>query len=310
MRFLMVDKICALEKGRCARGIKNISWNDYFLEEIFPGVPAYSPVVAVEAVAQLVSWIIVEARDFTVKPVIALTDSYRCSGRIIPGDQLELEGEIESLGDDSALAHGTIYINGSPVIELRHAVCYLYPLHELDPPEMMRRQFENLYDEGYPLPRDSSYGRQMIPRESIPVAKKLWIDRVLESGPDTMRGVKNVTATAGYFNDHFSLKPVFPGALMFESMVSLGRMLAEQCLESRGLGNKKPVLSHCSKIKFRKFVHPGDRFVVEASVSQLDQGKSSLKVRATVLDKTAATAVINFLHFNKQEYIETFTRCT
>ena len=153
-------------------GIKNISWDNDFLEETFPGITIFSPVIAVEAAAQLVSWIVVEAKEFTVKPVIIMADAYHCSCHILPGDQLELHGEIESFSEESALAHGSISINGKNVIEIQHAVCYFYPLDELNPPEQARQQFKNLYVEGSLPPQPSTSQQTFHMREHIPVKKR------------------------------------------------------------------------------------------------------------------------------------------
>ena len=303
MRFLMVDRICDLESGKRARGIKNISWGDDFLEEIFPDIPVFSPIIATEAAAQLVSWIIIEASDFTVKPVITVVDSYVCNEHFMPGDQLELEGEIESFSEKSALAHSRILLSGKPVIEIKHAVCYLYQLSELDPPERARIQFENLYAEGYPLPCKSFLPRSRLMREKIPINKKRWVDRILDcEEPERILGIKNVTATEDYFNDHFPLKPILPGVMILESLIGLSGILVERLLAERGFADRKPVLKHSKKIKFRKFVQPGDQLLIDAKLTDFTPWKSSVKAKSTVNEKTAATISIEFEHLDLEEY--------
>ncbi len=96
--------------GQAPAASKTFPGIDEFLDEYVPGVPVFSPVLLTESVAQLISWAIIEAKDFTVKPVITILDSYVCTGHPRPGDQLELAGAIESLSPESALAHGTILL--------------------------------------------------------------------------------------------------------------------------------------------------------------------------------------------------------
>jgi len=303
MRFLMVDRICELERGKRARGIKNISWDDDFLEEIFPDIPVFSPIIATEAAAQLVSWIIIEAKDFTVKPVITVVDSYICNGHIMPGDQLELEGEIESLSEESALAHSRILLNGKPVIELKHAVCYLYPLSELDTPEKTRIQFKNLYTKGYPLPHKTPLPQSRLMREKIPINKRRWVDRIIDyEEHERIMGIKNVTATEDYFNDHFPLKPILPGVMILESLIGLSGILVERLLADQGFTDRKPLLKHSKKIKFRRFVQPGDQLVIDAKLIDFTPKISSIKAKATVNEKTAATISIEFEHLDREEY--------
>ena len=302
MRFLMVDKICQLDRGKSVKGIKNISWDDFFLEETFPNIPVYSPVIIAEAAAQLVSWAIIEARDYTVKPVITMVDTYTCDTLILPGDQLQLEGEIESFSKESALCNGRVRVNGKIAVELNHAVCYLYPLNELDPVERVKTQFKNLYNEGHPLP-ETSEKRDLIFREEIEIHKRKALDRfITHEDPDKLTGVKNITSTEDYFNDHFSLRPILPGVLTIEALVETAKKLAEKKLFEQGITELKPVLKDCSKIKMRKFIEPGDQFITEAKNTDFTPEKSQFKTQGTVNNKRVATISIELEHLSEEDY--------
>ena len=302
----MVDRICELKQGSHIRGIKNVSWDDDFLEENFSGIPVFSPVIAAEAVAQLLSWLIIASTDFTVKPVITMLDRFAAGRPIMVGDQLRLEGEIESLSPDSALTHGRILVNGAPAVELTHAVCYFYPLHELDPPEQVRNQFRNLYAEGLPGPCGAV--RPVIMREKIAVRNGRWLDSVIPGDtPERLQGIKNVTATDDVFRDHFPLKPVLPGVFTIEIMVNLATRLAAQKLAMQGTEGKRPVVHSLQKIKFRKFILPGDQLQVDAAVVDFAPEKSSLRATVTCGRKTAASVTVECLHLDRQAYAQ---RCS
>ncbi len=301
----MVDRIYDLQKGKSARGIKNISCDDGFMEEILPGVPVFSPVIAAEAAAQLVSWIIIEARNFTVKPVITMVDRYVCSGKIMPGDRLELSGEIESFSPDSVLAHGKVSVNGRVIVELDHAVCFLYPLNDLEPPERARIQFKNLHDETYTLPDDPTVGCSPVAalQQRSSGSKRGILDVVLPSkDKDVLKAIKNITSTMDFFNDHFPLKPVLPGVVMIESMVSLARQLLDRQMPA----GRTPVLKQVNKIKFRKFVIPGDQLLIEAKLKSFSDLRSSLSVKVTTGGRAAATAVLDFEHLHESGLREKF----
>jgi 3-hydroxyacyl-[acyl-carrier-protein] dehydratase len=307
MRFLMIDTICSLQPGTSACGIKNISWDDDFLLEVFPGAPVFSSVIAAEAAAQLVSWIIVQARDFTVKPVITIVDSYACTGHIRPGDRLEVTGAIEQLSQESALAHGEVFLNGKTIIALNHAVAYLYPLHELDAPERARHQFALLHKEGYPLPRVPG---SAATREQIPLRPRQWIDRIIATGaPDRLGGLKNITATEDFFNDHFPRKPILPGVMILESLASLGAELTRRALAARGIVDRQPVLKMCTKVKFRTFIQPGDQMVMQASLLDLSGEESRISLEATVNGKPAAMLRATFDVLDRDGYMKKYLPC-
>ncbi|MCX8043166.1 MAG: hypothetical protein N3B18_03460 [Desulfobacterota bacterium] len=306
MRFLMIDRICELEPGVHARGIKNISWDCEFLEEFFPGIPVFSPVIAAEAAAQLVSWAIITARDFTVKPVITIVDSYRCSGHFHPGDQIEVCGTIERMADESGLAHGTLQVRGRTVLEIRHAVCYLYPLVELDPPDRARQQFNNLYLPGAPLPDPTQCGTFVPAREQVPLPQQRWIDRIVASSDRSIVGIKNFTATADYFNDHFPNKPVVPGVIIIQSMISLAKHLADHILASVAGSEKRVVLMQSEKIKFRTFIRPGDQLLIQADLKAWGDSTSSFVVSGTINGKNVASLRLFFDHVTRDEYIQRY----
>jgi 3-hydroxyacyl-[acyl-carrier-protein] dehydratase len=307
MRFLMVDRICELEHAISARGIKNISWDDGFLDAYVPGVPVFSPVLLAESVAQLISWTIIEAKDFTVKPVITVLDSFVCTGHPRPGDQLVLACTIESIRPDSALANGEIFLNGRSILRLNHAVCYLYPLHELDPPERVRMQFANLYYPGHPLPAAAPAAPVASDVQWSFVRRRRTLDRIMEAGdPGRLAGVKNVTATDECFNDHFPLKPIFPGVFIMEAQASLAAELALGQLAARGADGRYPVLCRAEKVKFRRFVQPGDQMKVVAAVKSFAGDTCSIHTQVTVDGKNAADAQLHFDLLNRETYINKY----
>jgi 3-hydroxyacyl-[acyl-carrier-protein] dehydratase len=310
MRFLFVDRICELDRGSRVRAVKNISWYGDFLEELFPGLPVFSPVIAAEAAAQALSWLIVEAKDFSVKPLITVLDSYTCARHVQPGDQIEMEGRVESFQPESALAHARILLNKKPVAEINHGVCYLYPLQELQDPESARRQFKNLTDNKVPLPAAAQLHAEALPhRANAAPAARPWVDRVIEyEAGKKITGIRNVTSTEDYFNDHFPRRPILPGVIIMAGLTSVAQLLLGPLLAANGIEHKKAVLRQAKKIKFRKLVQPGDQLLLEAELLSFNPQASSIRARALIGDTVAATLSADFLHLSREEYITAYLR--
>lgn len=307
MRFLFVDRICALEKGKRVRAIKNISGDEEFLVEIFPGLPVLSPVIAAEAAAQALSWLIVEARDFAVKPLITVLDEYVCHKHVQPGDQIAMEGQVESFQRESALAHARILINETPAIEINHGVCYLFPLSTLQDPADAQRQFQHLCDNPF-LKAPAAAQRSPLVREgAAPQSRNSGIDRIISyEEHQCIVGIKNITTTADYFNDHFPRKPILPGVVIMDTLIGCARILINRALTAHGWEQKQAILVRAHKVKFRRFVQPGDQLVVQVQMKGFMEQQSTVHAQALVHDKVAATLAAEFYHVDRDAYLKTF----
>ena len=96
--FLLVDRIIEVESGKRIVGIKNVTANEPFFQGHFPGEPIMPGVLILEALAQ-VSCVLV-LRDLGVAGSIALftgADNVSWRRRVVPGDQLRLEAEVDKL---------------------------------------------------------------------------------------------------------------------------------------------------------------------------------------------------------------------
>ncbi|MCP4715874.1 MAG: hypothetical protein GY868_12210, partial [Deltaproteobacteria bacterium] len=182
----------------------------------------------------------------------------------------------------------------------------LYPLEELDPPEAARRQFANLYREGHPLSAPRAHTREDLMREKVQLTPRPWIDRITGDDPGHLAGIKNVTATEAFFNDHFPRKPVLPGVVTLECLIGLAARLAERELEAKGLSRLRPVLQQTTKTKFRMFLQPGDQLVMDARLTEFSESFSTIKVAGQVGGKRAAMITVHFTHLDRDSYLEQF----
>ena len=96
--FLLVDRIVEMESGKRIVGLKNVSANEPFFQGHFPAEPVMPGVLILEALAQ-VSCVLV-LKDLNLPGCISLftgADEVVFRKKVVPGDQLRLEAEIEKL---------------------------------------------------------------------------------------------------------------------------------------------------------------------------------------------------------------------
>lgn len=106
------------------------------------------------------------------------------------------------------------------------------------------------------------------------------IDKITEWEVGTRAaGIKNVSLSEDFFNDHFPKYPVMPGVLILEALAQLSGLLLEASLEKASGRKIKAVLSLIENAKFRRIARPGDTLELATRIESLreDAGKVSVK---------------------------------
>ncbi len=94
--FLLIDRIVELEKGRMARGIKNVTMNEPFFQGHFPSHPIMPGVLIIEAMAQVGGVLAFKSADMSNRLVYFMgIDGARFRNPVLPGDTLEILCEVK-----------------------------------------------------------------------------------------------------------------------------------------------------------------------------------------------------------------------
>ncbi|HEY3319293.1 MAG TPA: 3-hydroxyacyl-ACP dehydratase FabZ family protein [Planctomycetota bacterium] len=95
----------------------------------------------------------------------------------------------------------------------------------------------------------------------------ILLDRITQWKPGQHgRATKNVALSEDFFDDHFPLKPIMPGALILEGMAQLSGLLLEEGIAQQEGRHVKALMSMVERAKFRSPAKPGDCLEYRADV--------------------------------------------
>ena len=118
MRFLYYDAVTQLEKGKSIVGVKTFSLSEEFLRGHYKKVALVPGVIMIEAMAQLLGWLIIYSHDFCLSPIMSLIEGVTLSPRLRPGFKGEIHGQILSTSKRDSLGKAQIYVEGELVAGL------------------------------------------------------------------------------------------------------------------------------------------------------------------------------------------------
>lgn len=115
------------------------------------------------------------------------------------------------------------------------------------------------------------------------------VDKVIEIGPNSIVGVKNITSNEPFFQGHFPQEPVMPGVLQIEAMAQCGGLLVLNSMEEPE--RMSTYFMKIDGVKFRQKVVPGDTLLFKVELlAPLRHGISTMKGYAFVGDHVVSEA--------------------
>lgn len=107
-------------------------------------------------------------------------------------------------------------------------------------------------------------------------------------------GLKNVSLSEDFFDDHFPRHPLMPGVLILEGMAQLSGLLLEESLASRHGRSAKAVLTILERTKFRQMVRPGDTLTYRTEIASLHETGGKVRGRASCNGELVTTTEMVF----------------
>ena len=123
----------------------------------------------------------------------------------------------------------------------------------------------------------------------------LWVDRIVESGPEFIVAEKKIPEDLELFNGHYPGNPLLPGVLICEAIFQTGALLLAEMLEkdtnaekSPGEKDKKvPVLTKIRDARFKRPIRPGETIRLQVRLVDRLSSVCILKGSAEVDGKLA-----------------------
>ena len=116
--FLLIDRVDELIEGKSAKGIKNVSINEYFFQGHFPEEPVMPGVLIIEAIAQLGAIIVMTNPENKGKTAyFGGLDKVKFRQKVVPGDVLRIETEITKIKGYAGMGRGIAYVGEKKVAE-------------------------------------------------------------------------------------------------------------------------------------------------------------------------------------------------
>jgi 3-hydroxymyristoyl/3-hydroxydecanoyl-(acyl carrier protein) dehydratase len=107
-------------------------------------------------------------------------------------------------------------------------------------------------------------------------------------------GIKNVTLSEDFFDDHFPQIPIMPGVLILESLAQLSGLLLEVTIKKEYNRKVKPILTMLEKSKFRKIVKPADTLLLTTEIISVHEDYGKVRTKAFVDGKIVAESTMIF----------------
>jgi len=122
MRFLFYDAITQIEKGVSITGMKSFSLTEEFLNGHYSKMAVVPGALLIEAMAQLLGWLIIYSHEFMLSTFLALAEDVVVSPVLRPGFTAEIHAEIISTSKRDSLGKARMYIGDREIARVNRVI--------------------------------------------------------------------------------------------------------------------------------------------------------------------------------------------
>ena len=117
MRFILLDRILAMEKGRSGSFLKNVTRSEDFFADHFPEFPIMPGVLMLEGFVQASQLLLGYTHGFSCYPELRQVLRVAFKHYVVPGDQLYIDLKIAEQDSEGAAVKAEAKVNDRTVAE-------------------------------------------------------------------------------------------------------------------------------------------------------------------------------------------------
>jgi 3-hydroxyacyl-[acyl-carrier-protein] dehydratase len=118
MRLLLYDRITSLEPGESITGVKTFCLSEEYFRKHFSKEALVPGVIFIEAMAQLLGWLIIRTHDFRLSAVMSLIEDVKMTPDLRPGFSAEISGRLVSTSMSDSLGSARMLVDGREIASI------------------------------------------------------------------------------------------------------------------------------------------------------------------------------------------------
>jgi len=138
MRLLLYDRITILTPGESITGIKTFCLSEEYFRRHFSKEALIPGVMFIEAMAQLLGWLIIHTHDFRLSAVMSLIEDVKVAPDLRPGFSAEISGRLVSTSMSDSLGSARMSVEGREIASIGRII---YVHSSMADQDALRRMF-------------------------------------------------------------------------------------------------------------------------------------------------------------------------
>lgn len=137
MRFLYYDRVTKIDKGQKIIALKSFALSEEFMRRHFTKKALVPGVIMIEAMAQVLGWLVIYSHDFRISAVMSLIEGVSVPSALKPGVTVEIHGEIVSTSKRDSLGRAKVLLDGQVIASLDRIIYSHF--HKVNQEELINR---------------------------------------------------------------------------------------------------------------------------------------------------------------------------